>query len=155
MENIAILNNAALGNTIKLSKRDQEDLNEMVQDDMKAIKLDILQHVLTDKGIKFDDKITDYEELRKSIEKNVDKKIAEEATTMKDGLESELFEAKINGVLDRIYAHKMAYEISLITTREAQIMKSINNDTLDEILTTSYNSLSTLYEKFNDFSETK
>ena len=64
-----------------------------------------------------------------------------------------MFEAKINGILDRIYAHKMAYEISLITTREAQIMKSINNDTLNEILTTSYNSLETLYDKFNNFSE--
>lgn len=86
-------------------------------------------------------------------EKDIKKDLAEEETTAKDGLEAELFEAKINGILDRIYAHKMAYEISLITTREAQIMKSINNDTLNEILTTSYNSLETLYDKFNNFSE--
>ena len=79
--------------------------------------------------------------------------MAEEETTAKDGLEAELFEAKINGILDRIYTHKMAYEISLITNREAQIMKSINNETLNEILTTSYDSLETLYDKFNDFSE--
>ena len=86
--------------------------------------------------------------------KDVDKNIAEEETTSKDGLKSELFEAKINGVLDRIYAHKMAYEISLITTREAQLIRSAGNETLKQALTTSYNSLDNLYSKFNDFSET-
>lgn len=86
-------------------------------------------------------------------EKDIKENLTEEETTAKDGLETELFEAKINGVLDRTYAHKMAYEISLITTRETQIMKSINNDTLKEMLVTSYDSLETLYDKFNDFSE--
>ena len=86
--------------------------------------------------------------------KDVDKNIMEEETTSKDGLKSELFEAKINGVLDRIYAHKMAYEISLITTREAQLIRSAGNETLKQALTTSYNSLDNLYSKFNDFSET-
>jgi len=85
--------------------------------------------------------------------KDAKESIAEEETTAKDELESELFEAKINGILDRIYTHKMAYEISLITTREAQLLKSANNDTLKEILTTSYDSLENLYDKFNDFSE--
>ena len=87
--------------------------------------------------------------------KNVDKNIIEEETTAKDGLSNELFEAKINGILDRIYAHKMAYEISLIASSEAQLLKSTNNETLKNALTTSYNSLDNLYDKFNDFSETK
>ena len=87
-------------------------------------------------------------------EKDIPKKITEEETTAKDELQSELFEAKINGILDRVYAHKMAYEISLITTRESQLLKSANNDDLKEALTTSYNSLNNLYSKFNDFSET-
>ena len=87
-------------------------------------------------------------------EKDIPKKITEEETTAKDELQSELFEAKINGILDRVYAHKMASEISLITTRESQLLKSANNDDLKEALTTSYNSLNNLYSKFNDFSET-
>ncbi|MBR0467988.1 hypothetical protein IJJ53_03780 [Candidatus Saccharibacteria bacterium] len=87
-------------------------------------------------------------------EKDIPKKITEEETTAKDELQSELFEAKINGILDRVYAHKMAYEISLITTRESQLLKSANNDDLKEALTASYNSLNNLYSKFNDFSET-
>lgn len=100
-------------------------------------------------------KLTEFAEEKYNFkEKDVEKSLIEEEATAKDGLEAELFEAKINGVLDRIYAHKMAYEISLITNREVQIMKSVNNDSLDDILTTSYNSLDNLYEKFNGFSET-
>jgi hypothetical protein len=87
--------------------------------------------------------------------KDVSSKISEEETLSKDGLENELFEAKINGILDRIYAHKMAYEISLITNRESQIFKSSGNENLKNILETSYNSLNNLYDGFNDFTETK
>ena len=88
-------------------------------------------------------------------EKDVNKNIAEEATLSKDGLEAELFEAKINGILDRIYAHKMAYEVSLITSEEAKIISSTGSADLKELLTKSYNSLNNLYDKFNSFSETK
>lgn len=87
--------------------------------------------------------------------KDVSSKISEEETLSKDGLANELFEAKINGILDRIYAHKMAYEISLITNRESQIFKSSGNENLKNILETSYNSLNNLYDGFNDFTETK
>lgn len=85
--------------------------------------------------------------------KDVNKKIIEEENLAKDDLSKELFNAKITGVLDRTYAHKMAYEISLITSREAQLLKSANNETLKSALTTSYNSLSVLYDEFNNFSE--
>ena len=88
-------------------------------------------------------------------EKDVKKSVVEEQTAAKDELESELFEAKINGILDRVYAHKMAYEISLIAADETKILKSIKNDQLSEAINRSYNSLNNLYDKFNDFSETK
>lgn len=88
-------------------------------------------------------------------EQDVDKNIVEEATLVKDGLEADLFDAKINGVLDRIYAHKMAYEISLIKTEEAKLINSTSSDELKEVLISSYNSLDNLYGNFNNFSETK
>lgn len=101
-------------------------------------------------------KLTDYAAEKYNFKaKDVKESIAEEETLAKDGLTNELFEAKINGTLDRVYAHKMAYEISLITSREAQLLKSTSNETLKQALTTSYNSLSNLYDKFNEFSETK
>ena len=88
-------------------------------------------------------------------EKEIDKDFIAEANTTKDGLTAELFEAKINGNLDRIFAHKMDYEISLIAAEETQIANSTSNDTLKELLLKSYGSLDSLYSKFSDFSETK
>ena len=70
-------------------------------------------------------------------------------------MESELFEAKINGILDRIYAHKMAYEVSMFLSEESDLMNLTKNEALKEALSSSYNSLENLYNSFNDFSETK
>lgn len=84
-----------------------------------------------------------------------DEDIVEEATLHSDELNNTLFEAKISGTLDRIYAHKMAYEISLITTKEESLLASSRDDDLKNILETSYNSLANLYSNFSDFSETK
>ena len=91
----------------------------------------------------------------KSKGKDAQKAIEAKAATEKEELETELFSAKINGILDRIFAHKMAYEISVIATREEEIINSTGKAELKEILTTSYESLANLYDKFNDFSETK
>lgn len=85
----------------------------------------------------------------------VDKKLTEEEQLHADGLEADLFNAKINGILDRIYAHKMAYEISLITAQEEKLLATSKDETLRAILNTSLTSLNNLYDSFNDFSETK
>ena len=87
--------------------------------------------------------------------KNISKDIAAQANTAKDGLYNELFEAKINGALDRIFAHKMAYEISLIGAEESSIIKATGDSNLKELLEKNYSSLENLYDKFNDFSEAK
>lgn len=86
-------------------------------------------------------------------EKNVEKEISEKEAAAAEELETDLFSAKINGILDRIFAHKMAYEVSVIMTREAEIINSARNAELKEILTTSYHSLENLYDNFNNFSE--
>lgn len=99
--------------------------------------------------------LTNYLDERYEKNKNVDKNLKEEAKTAKDELEVELFEAKINGNLDRIYAHKMAYEISLIINEETKLIKTTGNDTLKGILEASYGSLENLYNNFNNFSEAK
>ena len=83
------------------------------------------------------------------------KDLEEEATAHKDELENDLFEAKINGILDRIFAHKMALEVSLIITEETSIYDASKDENLKSILESSYNSLNNLYNNFNDFSETK
>ena len=86
--------------------------------------------------------------------KKAGEKITEEATLHKDGLEADLFEAKINGILDKVYANKMVYEISLFMAEEAKLSNKASDEVLQEILTTSYNSLGQLYDEFNNFSGT-
>ncbi|MBR3386092.1 hypothetical protein IKG68_00765 [Candidatus Saccharibacteria bacterium] len=86
---------------------------------------------------------------------SVDKALTESALLNKEGLESELFNAKINGILDRIYAHKMGYEVSLIMNETASVYNATSNDTLRNMMRTFYDSLGNLYTQFNDFSETK
>lgn len=83
------------------------------------------------------------------------KNLSEEAKLEQDSLMADLFEAKISGTLDRIYAHKMAYEIDRLKVEEAEIYNSTSNDTLKSLLSTSYNSLDNLYSNFDDFSIAK
>ena len=83
--------------------------------------------------------------------KEDNKKFENDVALERDGLESALFEAKINGILDQVYANKMAYTISLIYSKEANLKKANNSEELEAILTSSMNSLDTLYDKFDDF----
>ena len=100
--------------------------------------------------------LTEYlTEVHSIDEKKVEEKVLAQAEEARDALDAELFEAKINGILDRIFAHKMTYEISVLMSEEARLINSTKNDGLTELLKTSYDSLETLYEKFNEFSETK
>lgn len=125
--------------------------NDIKSSDLRASAAS-LKGILTNTNKDLTDYLTDKYQFK---EKEIDKDFLEEANTSKDGLEAELFEAKINGNLDRIFAHKMAYEISLIATEETQIANSTSNDTLKALLVKSYDSLDSLYNKFGDFSETK
>lgn len=81
--------------------------------------------------------------------------VKEAAELTRDELMNELFEAKINGLLDRVFAHKMALEIYSVMSDEAGISNASSDDSLKSVLSTSYDSLNNLYTQFNDFSETK
>ena len=95
------------------------------------------------------------EETYEFTSRSIDEKTKEQAQLEKDALNEELFSAKINGILDRVYAHKMAYQISIISTNETSLYKATENEALRSILDISYTSLDNLYSKFNDFSEAK
>lgn len=86
-------------------------------------------------------------------DKDANKKTVEKLTLEKDALNEELFDAKINGILDRVYAHKMAYEMQLFVAESSQIKKEAKDESLQSILDTFDSSLENLYSKFNDFSE--
>ena len=97
----------------------------------------------------------EYKRKSSEINKAIGEKKVEQLTLEKDGLEAELFEAKINGNLDRIYAHKLSYEISVIMSEESKIYNDGSDDTLKNILSTSYSSLENLYNSISNFSEAK
>ncbi len=83
------------------------------------------------------------------------KKLEEDEAAHNEALEAELFEARINGILDRIYAHKITYEISLLMSMESKLYDATGDDALKDILNTSYDSLTVIYEKFENYSEAK
>lgn len=91
----------------------------------------------------------------KDIATAIGKNLVDEITLEKDGLEADLFEAKINGNLDRIYAHKMTYEITVLMNKESEVYESSGDDTLKAIIQTSYASLENLYNTISNFSEAK
>ena len=80
--------------------------------------------------------------------------VIEEADLYRDAILNDLFVAKINGYLDRMYAHKMTLEIYSIMSDEAGIVNSTSEEELKSIFSSSYESLNNLYSQFNDFSET-
>ena len=84
-----------------------------------------------------------------------EKKAQDAEEEHKTALDAELFEARINGILDRIYAHKMSYEITLIVSMESKLYDATSDDTLKEILNTSYSSLEVIHEKFENYTEAK
>lgn len=101
-------------------------------------------------------KISDYL-ASKYGEKNTkpSKNLEEQMKTEQDELDNALFEAKINGILDRVFAYKMAFEITQFQNEETRVYNSTKDDSLKTILEQSYDSLKILYNEFNDFSEGK
>ena len=85
--------------------------------------------------------------------KNKTSNAQERIQAEQDALSKELFEARINGYLDRVYAHKMAYEIERFMNEETKIYNETSDDDLKEILDESYNSLENIYSSFNEFPE--
>ncbi len=87
--------------------------------------------------------------------KNIDKSITKKEEDLNNKLNDDLFNAKINGLLDRTYSSKIAYELTIITTREKEVIKLIKDTELKNSLESSLNSLNNLYNSFNNYSEAK
>ena len=84
-----------------------------------------------------------------SESKSAQAKADENAAALGD----ELFEARINGWLDTVFARKMAYEITLIKTEIDSAYNMVKDDSFKSSLSSSYNSLTNLYDLFDSFSE--
>ena len=137
-----------ISNTNELIKKYQSDIKSS---DLRSNAAS-LSGILSDVNSKVESYLT---EKYKFKAKDIEKKTVEEAKLEMDALDSELFNAKINGILDRIFAHKIAYEVSMIMSEEAKLLNAVKNEDYRAVIEENYNSLKNLYDKFNDFSEAK
>lgn len=97
--------------------------------------------------------LTDYLASKYSLAKDkIEAGMVEEAKLQADALSADLFRAKANGVLDSVYAEKIAYEILLLMNEETKVYNNTGDEELKSLINTSYSSLKNLYDEFNDFS---
>ena len=147
-KNLSISLYLHISNTNELIKKYQSDIKSS---DLRSNAAS-LSGILSDVNSKVESYLT---EKYKFKAKDIEKKTVEEAKLEMDALDSELFNAKINGILDRIFAHKIAYEVSMIMSEEAKLLNAVKNEDYRAVIEENYNSLKNLYDKFNDFSEAK
>jgi hypothetical protein len=86
-------------------------------------------------------------------QKEYTKKVVDKEASALEELKNELFEAKINGMLDRTFARKMVYETQNLINYENTLKKATGNESLKSYLSSSVNSLMVLHDTFSDFSE--
>ena len=68
-------------------------------------------------------------------------------------LNSDLEKARLNGLLDRTYAHEMEYQIDYLLIIEESIQKKTSESYLKAFIESSTNSLNLLKESFHNYSE--
>lgn len=135
-----------LDNTVEVISDYQKNLKSSEVRSNAASLSSVLSNTSRDLG-------TYLEEKYNFKDKDAGKEMTEQAKQEAEKLSEELFKAKINGMLDKVFSNKMAYEISIIASEEASIINSTSDSGLKDLLTTSYNSLDVLYNKFNDYAE--
>ncbi|MBR6965168.1 hypothetical protein IKH83_02550 [Candidatus Saccharibacteria bacterium] len=84
-----------------------------------------------------------------------DTKPSDSEGKLADERDADLYNAKINGLLDRTYARKFAYEISVLMSDESKLVKQFDDAAFKSAIQSSYNSLSVLKDSFTSFSEAK
>lgn len=68
-------------------------------------------------------------------------------------LKTDLEKARLNGILDRTYAHEMDYQIDYLLIIEESIRKKTSETYLSTFIESSINSLDLLKESFHNYSE--
>lgn len=77
---------------------------------------------------------------------------ATDETAIIGELTASLEEARLNALLDRVFAREYTYQISLLISLETDIINRTKIDLLKSSLTSSRSNLETLHEQFDNFS---
>lgn len=74
-------------------------------------------------------------------------------TELIDNLNTTLNNAKLNGILDRIYEHQIASQVSLLLALESQLLGRSPDEPLLSIIQQSYASLSTIQTSLEEYDD--
>ncbi|MBQ7040797.1 hypothetical protein IJN73_01880 [Candidatus Saccharibacteria bacterium] len=80
-----------------------------------------------------------------------DESITSEETDHIAAVDSALNYGKINGLLDRYFAHEMSREIVLLQSLESEALEKSDGDAIKSALSSSWNNLEKLKPQFEDF----
>lgn len=135
-----------------------QNLSQIVKDFQPSIKSSSLRSnstsldsILTNIEVTNENYLKEKFDFKKSkINKNLDEK----EQNLYAELNNDLFTAKINGLLDRTYARKMAYESALLNSYIEAIYTKTKNEEYKSSLGSFAKSLEVLAETFDSFSET-
>ena len=78
--------------------------------------------------------------------------VVNEEAELISGFSTALENARLNGVLDRIYHTQLSLQVSLLMSLTSQIISRTKDDTLTNIVTTFYNNLSTINDQLEAYS---
>lgn len=79
--------------------------------------------------------------------------IQDEETLISDNLNATLYNAQLNGLLDRTYLNQITLQISLLLSLETQISSKTNDEELLYIISLSTSNLEVILNNFNNFSD--
>ncbi len=81
--------------------------------------------------------------------------ILEEETNMTEKLERNLTNARLNGILDRMYKNQIEYQVSLLLSMCSELETRAKDEELLKIITQMDSNLTTIQESFEAYSEAK
>lgn len=87
----------------------------------------------------------------KSVEKPEKESTATEEAAIIGELNDSLEAARLNGILDRVFAREFTYQISLLISLETDVINHSKKDLLKSSMTSSRSNLETLHEQFDNF----
>lgn len=79
------------------------------------------------------------------------KKTAESETALTEELELSLNNAKLNGILDRIYENQLTLQVSLLLSLTSQLLARTKDESLISILSPFYYSLETIHNNLESY----
>lgn len=135
-----------------------QNLSQIVEDFQPSVKSSSLRSnstsfnsILTNIEVTNGNYLKEKYDFKKS---DIDKKLTEKEQNLYAELNNDLFTAKINGLLDRTYARKMAYEAAVLRSYIEEVYKKTKDEEYKSALKSFFESLSVLEETFDSFSET-